>query len=277
MENIDVKNLTISNMSLFLLDKNTPSLVKKDLEVNLRKIIKNIGWNYDDLLNEEEKRINRRGFGVENYLFCDRPSMQQLMELYFTESYDSLIKDSNLLFSERHLCNNMNFMANFFTKICDLQIIKLKDRLSNSSQLSSLEKDILCFFKRVLEKRYVDMKERKNNYYNGSDVLEFNEAVKLLKTYNLYVPNNNIISSDLNQFNESKLSVKLRNIFSNSSFVNNDFCQDLLALKIVLMDSMKLKVQKDILIKEAILDDSVNYQSDTMKKVYEKYRRYYTY
>ncbi len=277
MENIDVKNLTISNMSLFLLDKNTPSLVKKDLEVNLRKIIKNIGWNYDDLLNEEEKRINRRGFGVENYLFCDRPSMQQLMELYFTESYDSLIKDSNLLFSERHLCNNMNFMANFFTKICDLQIIKLKDRLSNSSQLSSLEKDILCFFKRVLEKRYVDMKERKNNYYNGSDVLEFNEAVKLLKTYNLYVPNNNIISSDLNQFNESKLSVKLRNIFSNSSFVNNDFCQDLLALKIVLMDSMKLKVQKDILIKEATLDDSVNYQSDTMKKVYEKYRRYYIY
>lgn len=277
MENIDVKNLTISNMSLFLLDKNTPSLIKKDLEVNLRKIIKNIGWNYDDLLNEEEKRINRRGFGVENYLFCDRPSMQQLMELYFTESYDSLIKDSNLLFSERHLCNNMNFMANFFTKICDLQIIKLKDRLSNSSQLSSLEKDILCFFKCVLEKRYVDMKERKNNYYNGSDVLEFNEAVKLLKTYNLYVPNNNIISSDLNQFNESKLSVKLRNIFSNSSFVNNDFCQDLLALKIVLMDSMKLKVQKDILIKAATLDDSVNYQSDTMKKVYEKYKRYYIY
>lgn len=50
MEIKDLRNVSISNLILIILNDKNSDIVRKCAEVELRKRIKNVGWKYDDLL-----------------------------------------------------------------------------------------------------------------------------------------------------------------------------------------------------------------------------------
>lgn len=62
--------------------------------------------------------------------------MQQLMETYFMYDWQTNYESNYLLFSEKHLCNNVDFGDVFFTKVCTREIKNLNRRLQNSTSES---------------------------------------------------------------------------------------------------------------------------------------------
>ncbi len=83
--------------------------------MELRKRIKNVGWKYDDLLHFDDKVIKKRGLDIDQYLISPNVNMQQLMEIYFTYAWQTNCDSNYLLFSEKHLCNEVDFGDSFFT------------------------------------------------------------------------------------------------------------------------------------------------------------------
>ena len=69
--------------------------------------------------------------------------MQQLMEIYFMLDKDTDYDSNYLLFSEKHLCNEIDFAELFFRKICSREIKNL-DRRIKSSGIES-QKNIINF------------------------------------------------------------------------------------------------------------------------------------
>lgn len=261
MELKKIKKLSISNLAFNILNDNEFSLTRKDSEIELKRRIKNLGFSYYDLLDSECKKINIRGNNINNYLISDNPCIQNLMELYFNECYDKKCNDNLLLFSEKHLCNNMNFISRFFDKVCDNQINNLKDNYN-------LEK-----FRKVLENRYCDTIEEKNRYYLGTDILTFNEPLTFLKQFDLFKPGNNMTHEQYFNLRSSifkTLGYELLVGLNNSFFLDNEVFQNLFGLKICFFDSVKLNKQKKILLDQSLNKDSVNYFSDDMKKIYKK-------
>jgi hypothetical protein len=69
MEISKLKNLSISNLILLILNNNYQDIIRKCAEVELRKRIKHLGIEYNDLLHLDDKVINERGLDIDNYLF----------------------------------------------------------------------------------------------------------------------------------------------------------------------------------------------------------------
>lgn len=88
---------------------------------------------------------------IENYLISPNVNMQQLMETYFMYSWQTDYYSNYLLFSEKHLCNEANFAAPFFSKLCNAEINNINRRLEKAKTQS--QKDILILLKRSLEER----------------------------------------------------------------------------------------------------------------------------
>ena len=159
MEARELKRIPISHLVMIILDTKNNDFFRKFAEIELNKRIKHLEIEYDDLMQSELKVINTRGLDIDKYLIGPEPNMQQLMELYFNEIYATRFDDSKILFSERHLCTDMNFMAKFFDKICDLEIVNLSKRL-NFKCLES-DKYTLILFKKALEKRKNNRSKKK--------------------------------------------------------------------------------------------------------------------
>ena len=142
MEVWELKKISISNLILVILNDKNDDTLRKCAEIELKRRIRNVGWDYDDLLHFDDKVIKKRGLDVDNYLISPNVNMQQLMETYFmfdkdtelyylfdkdTESYylsDKYTDTNYLLFSEKHLCNEIGFAEPFFRKICSREKIK---------------------------------------------------------------------------------------------------------------------------------------------------------
>lgn len=136
MEIKNLKKISILNLILIILNDKNDDILRKYAEIELRKRIKNVGCEFDDLLHFDDKVIQKRGLDVNNYLISPNINMQQLMETYFMYDWQTNYESNYLLFSEKHLCNNVDFGDVFFTKVCTREIKNLNRRLQNSTSES---------------------------------------------------------------------------------------------------------------------------------------------
>ena len=270
MEINELKKIPISHLVLIILDEKNNICLRKFAEIEIKERIKHLGTQYDDLMQSELEVINKRGLDIENYLFSTNPNMQQLMELYFNEVYATKFEDSKILFSERHLCTDMNFMAKFFDKICDIEIANLSRRI-NSKYLQS-DKYTLILFKKALEQRKKEIAEERKTIYKGLEILEFNSALNYLDDNILISPGSNISDEEFYRMQISKLQQIKYIILTilDESILDYDIFQNLYGMKKVLEDSSKLTNQRKILLSQAKNGLDVDYESENMQKVKQK-------
>ena len=196
--------------------------------------------------------------------------MQQLIELYFNEVYATKFEESAIMFSERHLCTDMNFMAKFFDKVCDLEIANLSRRIN--SKYSDCDKYTLLLFKKALEQRKTEINEARKIFFKGLEILEFNSALNYLDDNILISPGSNISDEEFYRIQMSKLQQIKYIILTilDESIFDYDIFQDLYGMKKVLEDSSKLSTQKRILLSQAKSGLDVDYESENMQKVKQK-------
>ncbi len=274
MEIKNLKNISISNLILIILNEKNSDIVRKCAEVELRKRIQNVGWEYDDLLHFDDKVIQQRGLDIENYLISPNVNMQQLMETYFMYAWQTDYYSNYLLFSEKHLCNEANFAAPFFSIVCNAEINNIKQRLEKEKNHS--QKDLLLFFKHLLEEREKKVKQDKQKIFKDDpiELLCHNEAMYQLDgdiaTCHEFLQNCSdekmykLLSSNLGMLKLGILGLL------NDTLFDADLVQYLCGLNFVIKDSSKLNRQKRQLLREARSDYEVNYESEGMQKVLQR-------
>lgn len=269
---MNLKNLPISHLSLIIVDQTNDPYIRKFAEIELKKRIKNLGIPYDDLLQSEEESIKIRGLDIENYLFSHNPTLQQLMELYFTYRHNiTNSEDNHLLFSEKHLCNKADFASPFFTQICNTEIKNLTTALTNY-KLNSSEKEELTIFKKALEKRKMKLNEVKKEIYTGIDIITFNEALQFIEQNGILELGNNLTDEELYKLNNSKLQALRFNLLKKLSenIEDKEIYQSLFGLKKVLEDAKKVNTQKQVLLAQSKNGYIVDYTTPTMKLALRK-------
>lgn len=274
MEIKNLKKISISNLILIVLNDKNNDILRKCAEIELRKRIKNVGWEFDDLLHFDDKVIQKRGLDVNNYLISPNINMQQLMETYFLYDWQTNYDSNYLLFSEKHLCNDVDFGDTFFTKICTQEIKNLNRRLQNST--SESQKEVLLSIKQILEERNKAFKQSKQEILKGDPIELFchNEAMYQLDgnvgTCHEFLQN----FSDEERYKllSSKLGMLKIGILEtlNDTLYDPDLVQYLCGLKFVRRDSSKLSSQKRQLLRQLRNNFEVNYETVQIQKVLQR-------
>ena len=266
----NLKTFSISNLILIILNSENRDILRKYAEVELRKRIRNVGWKYDDLLHFDDKVIKERGLDVDNYLISPNVNMQQLMETYFLYSKDTNYDSNYLLFSEKHLCNEADFTAPFFRKICKREIENIDKRIKK--QNLETEKQILLAIKYMLVERQQQTKREIELVSKDTfvDILTVNDAMYQLDgtfaTFHEFLFN--ISDEEMYRLLKSKFgNIKLAFLENlNNNLFDSDLMQYLCGLKFILNDSSKLKKQKRQLKQQVRSGYEVNYQTDAIQK-----------
>ena len=274
MEIKNLKKISISNLILIILNDKNNDILRKCAEIELRKRIKNVGWEFDDLLHFDDKVIQKRGLDVNNYLISPNINMQQLMETYFMYDWQTNYESNYLLFSEKHLCNDVDFGDTFFTKICTREIRNLNRRLQNST--SESQKEVLLSIKQILEERNKSFNQSKQEILKDDpiELLCHNEAMYQLDgdvgTCHEFLQN----CSDEERYKllSSKLGMLKIGILEtlNDTLYDPDLVQYLCGLKFVRRDSSKLSSQKKQLLQQLRNNFEVNYETEQIQKVLQR-------
>ncbi len=277
MEISELKKISISNLILTILNDKNNDVLRKCAEIELKRRIRNVGWEYDDLLHFDDKVIKERGLDVDNYLISPKVNMQQLMETYFMFDKDADYSSNYLLFSEKHLCNEIGFAEPFFKKICSREIKNL-DRRLNGSDIES-QKELLMSIKQMLLERQQKEKQviREIRKDDPIELLCANEAMCQLDGDTgtcrefLY----NISDEERYDLFSSKLGMTKVDILEilNDSLYDSDIMQYLCGLKFVRKDSSKLNKQKRQLLSQARSGYEVDYQTETMQKALQRIKK----
>lgn len=272
MEIRDLRKQTISGLSLIILNDKNSTIMRNCAEIELKRRIKNLGWKFDDLLHMDDKTIATRGLDINSYLIGPDPTIQQLMEIYFNYYYEKKMSESQLLFSERHICTDLTFLSPFFNNIRNIEITKLNKRIKRCDNES--EKEYLRTFKFALEQKKNEMNKVKEKYYQGIELLEFNEALQCLGQEDLLEFGKNLTEEEIYKIGLSPIRMLKYDIMVslNDSVFDADAIDTLYGLKKIIEDSKRLSTQKQKLHNEA-LTKIVDYRSEPMKKAYQKVKR----
>ena len=272
MEIRDLRKQTISGLSLIILNDKNSTIMRNCAEIELKRRIKNLGWKFDDLLHMDDKTIATRGLDINSYLIGPDPTIQQLMEIYFNYYYEKKSSESQLLFSERHICTDLTFLSPFFNNIRNIEITNLSKRIKKCD--NEKEKEYLRTFKFALEQKKNEMNKVKEKYYQGIELLEFNEALQCLGQENLLEFGKNLTEEEIYKIGLSPLRMLKYDIMLslNDSVFDADAIDTLYGLKKIIEDSRRLSTQKQKLHNEA-LTKIVDYRSEPMRKAYQKVRR----
>ena len=272
MEIRDLRKQTISGLSLIILNDKNSTIMRNCAEIELKRRIKNLGWKFDDLLHMDDKTIATRGLDINSYLIGPNPTIQQLMEIYFNYYYEKKSSESQLLFSERHICTDLTFLSPFFNNIRNIEITNLSKRIKKCD--NEKEKEYLRTFKFALEQKKNEMNKVKEKYYQGIELLEFNEALQCLGQEDLLEFGKNLTEEEIYKIGLSPLRMLKYDIMLslNDSVFDADAIDTLYGLKKIIEDSRRLSTQKQKLHNEA-LTKIVDYRSEPMKKAYQKVRR----
>ena len=272
MEIRDLRKQTISGLSLIILNDKNSTIMRNCAEIELKRRIKNLGWKFDDLLHMDDKTIATRGLDINSYLIGPNPTIQQLMEIYFNYYYEKKSSESQLLFSERHICTDLTFLSPFFNNIRNIEITNLSKRIKKCD--NEKEKEYLRTFKFALEQKKNEMNKVKEKYYQGIELLEFNEALQCLGQEDLLEFGKNLTEEEIYKIGLSPLRMLKYDIMLslNDSVFDADAIDALYGLKKIIEDSRRLSTQKQKLHNEA-LTKIVDYRSEPMKKAYQKVRR----
>lgn len=279
MEIKDFKKISISHLILTILNDENNDLVRKCAEVELRERVKNVGWEFNDLLHFDDKVIKERGLDIKNYLISPNVNMQQLMEVYFNYNKGTNYETNGLLFSEKHLCNEIEYGDPFFGKICAQEINNLDKRISTA--ISEEELELYKFVKGMLEERQnkqtAVIKELTEEGYSFIDLLCSNEAMQqfddgLNLSHEFWY---NLSDEKIYKLLKSPLGTIQWPIitFLNEVVFDSDIMQDLSGLMFVRRDSRKLNKQKKQLLEQVKSGFEVDYQSEEMCKVIHKVKR----
>lgn len=268
----NLKKVSISNLILIILNDKNKDILRKCAESELRKRIKNVNWEFDDLLHFDDKVIQKRGLDINNYLISPNINMQQLMETYFMYDWKTDYYSNNLLFSEKHLCNEVDFGDTFFTKVCTKEIINLNKRLQNST--SESQKEFLLSIKQILEERNKSCNKSKQEILknNPIELLCCNEAMQHFDEVIGYEFLQNYSNEEIYKLLSSKLGMlKIGTLeILNETLYDSDFFQNLYGLIFVKKDSSKLSFQKKLLLHQLENNFEVNYETDQIQKVLHK-------
>lgn len=272
MEIRDLRKQTISGLSLIILNDKNSTIMRNCAEIELKRRIKNLGWKFDDLLHMDDKTIATRGLDINSYLIGPNPTIQQLMEIYFNYYYEKKSSESQLLFSERHICTDLTFLSPFFNNIRNIEITNLSKRIKKCD--NEKEKEYLRTFKFALEQKKNEMNKVKEKYYQGIELLEFNEALQCLGQEDLLEFGKNLTEEEIYKIGLSPLRMLKYDIMLslNDSVFDADAIDTLYGLKKIIEDSRRLSTQKQKLHNE-VLTKIVDYRSEPMKKSYQKVRR----
>lgn len=272
MEIRDLRKQTISGLSLIILNDKNSTIMRNCAEIELKRRTKNLGWKFDDLLHMDDKTIATRGLDINSYLIGPDPTIQQLMEIYFNYYYEKKSSESQLLFSERHICTDLTFLSPFFNNIRNIEITNLSKRIKKCD--NEKEKEYLRTFKFALEQKKNEMNKVKEKYYQGIELLEFNEALQCLGQEDLLEFGKNLTEEEIYKIGLSPLRMLKYDIMLslNDSVFDADAIDTLYGLKKIIEDSRRLSTQKQKLHNEA-LTKIVDYRSEPMKKSYQKVRR----
>ena len=224
----------------------------------------------EHLLHFDDKVIKERGLDVDNYLISPNVNMQQLMETYFLYSKDTNYDSNYLLFSEKHLCNEADFTAPFFRKICKREIENIDKRIKK--QNLETEKQILLAIKYMLVERQQQTKREIELVSKDTfvDILTVNDAMYQLDgtfaTFHEFLFN--ISDEEMYRLLKSKFgNIKLAFLENlNNNLFDSDLMQYLCGLKFILNDSSKLKKQKRQYKQQVRSGYEVNYQTDAIQK-----------
>ena len=278
---MDIRNLrriSISHLILTILNDKNGDLLRKCAEIELRKRIKNVGWEFDDLLHFDDKVIKERGLDVDKYLISPNVNMQQLMEVYFNYNKGTNYETNLLLFSEKHLCNEMEYGDKFFGNICAKEMKNLDRRMESAD--TELEKQLFIFVKQLLEERQTAqtavMGELSAEGENFIDLLCSNEAMCQFDSGPLcHVFWNNLSDEERYKIIKSPTGMLRISIldFLDDTLFDSDTMEELSGLMFVRRDSRKLSKQKKQLIQQVKSGFEVNYQSEEMCKVIHKVKR----
>lgn len=280
MEIRELKKISISNLILVILNDKNDDILRKCAEFELKKRIRNVGWEYDDLLHFDDKVIKKRGLDVDNYLISPNVNMQQLMETYFLYNHDTDYYSNYLLFSEKHLCNEIDLFEPFFRKICAKEIKNI-DKICTKEIVNSDKEyyDTLMLAHRKILFRQQKAKQAIREIMKDDPVelLCANEAMCQLVSGTalchdfLY----NISDEERYDITSSRLGMLKAGILEslNDSLFDYDLMQYLAGLKFVLNDSAKLNKQKRQLLKQVRSGYAVDYESDSMQKALKKAKK----
>ncbi|MCI6266789.1 MAG: hypothetical protein MR598_08105 [Erysipelotrichaceae bacterium] len=277
MEIKNLKKISISNLILIILNDKNNDILRKCAEVELRKRIKNVGWEFDDLLHFDDKVIQKRGLDVNNYLISPNINMQQLMETYFMYDWQTNYDSNYLLFSEKHLCNDVDFGDTFFTKVCTREIRNLNRRLENST--SESQKKVLLSIKQILEERNKSLKKSKQEILKDDpiELLCHNEAMYQLDgdvgTCHEFLQN--CSDEEIYKLLSSRLGLLKTGILEtlNDTLYDPDLVQNLCGLNFVRKDSSKLSPQKKQLLLQLRNGSEVNYETEQIQKVLQRAKK----
>ena len=273
----ELKRISISNLILIILNDKNNDAIRKCAEIELKRRIRNVGWEYDDLLHFDDKVIKERGLDVDSYLISPNVNMQQLMETYFMYNKDTDYSSNYLLFSEKHLCNEIDFADPFFSKICSKEIKNLDKRI-NGNDIES-QKELLKLIKQMLLERQQNAKQSINEIKkdNPVELLCANEAMFQLDgdvgTCHEFLYN--ISDEERYDLLSSKLGMIKVGILEmlNDSLYDSDIMQYLCGLKFVRKDSSKLNKQKRQLLSQSRSGYEVNYETRTIQKALQRIKK----
>ena len=279
MEIKKLKHLCISNLILIILNKNNSDILRKCAEIELRKRIRNFGCDYDDFLHIDDGVIKARGLNINNYLISPNVDMQQLMEAYFLYAEDTNYYANGLLFSEKLLCNKLDFGTPFFRKVCAIEIKNIGKRLS-SVELE-YQKQLLLSIKNMLEKRQHNAKQtiievKESNFpfdvFCTSDAMQELEAISLCSCLEFLC---NISDEERYKLISSKLGMMKMAILEilNDSIFDPDLMQNLYGLKLATIDSFKLNRQKRKLLEQVRNGYKVDYESPKIQYALRKLKK----
>lgn len=274
MEFENLKNISISNLILIILDNRNADMLRKYAEIELRKRIKNVGWEFDDLLHFDDKAIQKRGLDINNYLISPNINIQKLMEIYFTYDWQTNFASNYLLFSEKHLCNKEDFGDSFFTKVCTREIRNLDRRLQNSPSKS--EKENLLLIKQTLEERNKAFSQSKQEILKDDpiELLCHNEAMYQLDgdSWSCHEFLQNYSDEEMYKLLSSKIGMLKIGILEtlNDTLYDPDLVQYLCGLKFVKKDSSKLSHQKKQILQQLRNNFEVNYETESIQKVLKR-------
>ena len=267
MEIRELKKISISNLILIILNDKNNDTLRKCAEIELKRRIRNVGWEYDDLLHFDDKVIKERGLDVDSYLISPNVNMQQLMETYFMFDKDTDYYSNYLLFSEKHLCNEIGFSEPFFRKICSKEIINL-DRRLNGSDIASQKELLISIRQMLLERQQKEKQEiREIRKDDPVELLCANEAMYQLDgdvgTCREFLYN--ISDEERYDLLSSKLGMLKVGILEmlNDSLYDPDIMQYLCGLN----------KQKRQLLSQARSGYEVDYQTKTMQKALQRIKK----
>lgn len=268
-----LSKLPISALHLIILNEKIDNEIREFAKIEIKNRFKNYDYDYEKNLKYDAKVIEKRGSHIKDYLIGREPNLDLLMEL-FLELYINRKKneenDKPLLISEYHLCNYEGLIDPFFTKICDIEIDNLTDRIDNIEE-NNEELKYLKLAKEILIDRQKTVKSYQH-IYNLNDLSNpffYDELAQIIDITTEY--NYNISKEELYKREKSLIKSTYYNIIEeiyDSNLFDSNYIQLLFTRKKQLEDSKKLNYQKRVLLNQVKTGHPIDYTKiKVLKKV----------